>query len=482
MNSSLAPGRWQIDLCKRLQNFVDRVERRESPCLMVFAPPQRGKSITVSRTLPAWILGKHPDWSLILGSYAKTLAAGHGRWIRNALDGRRHAEVFTDPRARLADDSKAHDEFRTVAEGQFLARGVGGGTTGQPARIFVVDDPFADRHDAESPLIRNNVWDWYWSVVNTRVAPGGGKLLMNTRWHPDDLCGRLIDHAKLHPDADQWEIVSYPELAEAGDMLGREVGDCLHPERFTPAMVKKLRAGVPVRDWLSIYQQRPSAAEGTYFKVGLINRIQGLVVPKMERFYQAWDLALSVKRSADDSTGATFGIDHLGRHWLVDLVYGKWSPEECAKQMLKFWTKWKAQRVWAEGGPTYLGVMPSLTAEMKRSGVWIPIEEISHGGKSKDVRAIPVRGIVNGGNLYVPWDAVWWKDFETEMAAFPNGKTDGKVDAIAYLGMMTSVMQTNDDHRPLPKLHPVVERSQMVKRTYADLVRKKNKPAESDDW
>lgn len=483
MNPRHTPGAWQLDLCRRLQRFTEQVIRRESPMLMVFAPPQRGKSITVSRTFPAWLLGNHPDWPIILGSYGKALPAGHGAWIRNALTGMRHMNVFPRPECRLATDSKAKDEFQTLAGGQFLARGVGGGTTGQPARVFIVDDPYADRQEAESPVGRKNVWDWYWSVVDTRMAPGGGQLLMNTRWHEDDLCGALIEHGKANPEGGQFEVVSYPEVAEEGDILGRSMGQVLFPERYTPAMVKAKKARTPSRDWLSMYQQRPSGGEGSYFKVGLINRIQGLAVPKLERVYQAWDLALSVKTTADESVGATLGIDHLNRHWLLDLIYGQWSPEECARRMVRFWQKWEAQRVWLEGGPPFLGVEPSLKTEMKNSGIWIPYEEVSHGGKSKDVRAISIRGIVNGGNLYVPWDAPWWKDFEHELAGFPNGKRDNKVDAIAYLGLKVGQMLPNADRTVAQKVHPVVERSQMVKRTYAALVKQQREPkGDRDDW
>lgn len=482
MHSPRQIGAWQIDLCARLQRFMEAVERQESPCMMVFAPPQYGKSLSVSQAWPAWMMGRHPEWNFILASYGQALAAKNGRWVRNVLQGPRHAQLFRAEGCRLAADSQALDEFRTMAGGQFISRGRGGGTTGQPAHIFIVDDPFADRQEAESKTIREGVWDWFWSVAETRLAPGGGKLVMNTRWHTEDLAGKLIQHAKDNPDADQWEIVSYPALAEKGDILGRKVGEPLHPERYTKAMVERKKRNLPARDWLSMYQQRPTAAEGTYFKVNLINELDPKSMPKMTHLYQAWDLALTPKKDADYSVGACIGKDHLDRYWLVDLVRGQWDPAETARQVTKFWYKHQAQMVWFEGGGPFLGVQPSLKSAMKSTGIWVPHQEISHGGKAKDVRAISMRGIINGGNLYVPTMTPWYNDLKAELASFPNGKNDDQVDALAYLGLKSMMMKTNENRAPLPKQLPAVERSQMVKRTYADLVKKSKEQAETGDW
>lgn len=476
---------WQVHLCARLERFLQQVENGESPRLIIQAPPQHGKSMVVSRAFPAWILGKHPDWPLIIGSYAKSLAMQHGRWIRNTLNDDRHTSVFPDPRCRLSDDSKAVDQFVLEGDGQLLSRGVGGGTTGNPARIFIVDDPFADRQQAESQLIRDGVSDWFSSVVSTRLAPGGGVIVMNTRWHTDDLAGRLIAQSEADPEADQWEVLSYPAIAEAGDMLGRPLGAALG--RYSVKQLAKMKRSMPARDWLSMYQQRPASATGGYFKVGMVNRLAGVAVPVLRRLYQAWDLALTPEQvgRGDYSVGVTVGVDHLGRYWLVDLVRGRWSPDQAAKQIINFQQKHGAKMVWMEGGPPFLGVQPSLVHEMRRSGLWIPYEAISHGGKAKDIRAIPLRGILNGGNLYVPADAPWWKELEIELASFPSGKTDDQVDALAYLFLKVNVLLADTDDRPLPKAPPAVERSRMVKRTYADIVRKAKEAKEGrsrDDW
>lgn len=473
-------GAWQIDLCQRLQKFTEAVERKESPCLMVFAPPQHGKSLTVSQAWPAWMMGNHPEWNFILGSYGERLAKKNGRWVRDILGSPRHAALFPKEECRLKEDNQASDEFSTIAGGQLISRGRGGGTTGQPAHIFIVDDPFADRQEAESETIQEDVWDWFWSVAETRLAPGGGKLVMNTRWDERDLAGKLLEHQKTNPDMDQWEIASYPALAEADDMLGRKIGEALHPERYTQEMLERKRRNMPMRDFISMYQQRPRNPDGTYFKVNLINWMDRSFMPKLIKVYQAWDLALSPKAEADESCGAVMGVDHLGRFWLIDMVYGRWSPEECARQIIRFWHKHQAQMVWFENGPPYLGIMPSLKQESRRTGLWVPSDEISHGGKSKDYRAVPLRGMVNGGNLYAPADAPWRQRFEEQMAAFPNGRADDMVDPVAYLAIKSQQMMPNEDRRPLPKQFPAVERSQMVKRTYADLQRRKL--PQPDDW
>jgi predicted phage terminase large subunit-like protein len=472
---------------RRLEEFVKRVERGESPCLIVCAPPQHGKSLVISKSFPAWVLGNHPEWPLICASYASALAEGHGRWIRNALNSDWHQAIFPKPECRLSLDSQAIDEFRLEGDGQYLARGIGGGTTGNPAMIFIVDDPLADAQAAESKLVRDNAKAWFRTVAETRLGPGGGKILLNTRWHVDDLAGWVMENAQQDPEADQWEIVNYPAVAEAGDILGRKVGAALFPERYDEKRLRRKKANLTAREWESLYQQHPTNETGGYFKPAMINRLGGVKTPPLRRLYQAWDLALSPEESGnnDRSVGACGGIDLFNRFWLVDLMIGQWSPEILAKKMIEFWRQWHAQMVWLENGPAYLGIRPSLVYEMKRSKIWIPYEEITHGGKAKDVRAVPMRGLVNGGNMYVPGVADWFKDFQIELQTFPFGKTDDIVDAVAHLCSKMNVM-LHDDTKAKPEVQPpALERSTVAKLAYAKIVERqrglltRNDP---DDW
>ena len=471
------------ELCEKLQQFLEAVERREAPRLQIWMPPQHGKSHNAARAFIAWALGRHPDYPIILASYAVTLSAGHSRWIRNRIASSKHGAIFKDEQCRLSNDSRSVELFSLVGGGQLKAVGADGGVSGNPGRILVLDDCFAGREEADSKTIRDKRWEWYQTDFRSRVAEGGGVLIINTRWHEDDISGKTTAAQKEaedrgDPNADKWVIVKYSAIAEE-DELHRKRGEPLFPEVKSLRELLSAKSTLTRRNWQSVYQQQPTNLEGTFFKVDTINWMDPKAMPRLQKLYQAWDLALSPKQEADDSCGATMGVDHLGRFWLVDMVYGKWSPDDAARQIIKFWLKHQAMMVWFENGPPYLGIMPSLTHEMKRQGTWVPNDEISHGGKSKDHRAIGIRGIINGGNLYACANAPWRSRLNDQLAAFPGGKADDMVDALAYLGMMT-----NPDTSPLAKQLPAVERSQMVKRNIVNLVnaRRSSTGKGRDDW
>lgn len=463
----LVLGAWQEDLCAVLQQFYDDVVASKSPCQICNAPSQFGKSMFAARAFPAWVLGKQSEWPIILGAYAATLSAGHGLWIRDRLRSPGHAEIFPDDKCRLHEDSQARDEFRLKGGGQLICRGVGGGTTGFPARIFIVDDPYADRQDAESITVRKSVSDWYSAVVSTRVAPGGGKMLIHTRWSKDDLTGELTEKSAQDPDADQYRSAIYRALASKDDRLGRAEGQSLHPERFTREMLLRKRASMTnPKDFPAIYQQDPVDATGGFFEVGKINRLRELGTPNLDRVYIGGDLALTPERQnrGDYSVFVAGGVDFAKRRWIVDILRGRWSPAECAKNLVNFALRWNARKVWLENGPAFLGIRPSIITHMTDTGDFIPFEPVSHEGKSKDSRAIPFQGAVNSGLLYVPWDAPWWKDFADELERFPGGTHDDQVDASSYL--FTKV------HRLPPDAQPVKPESEFPTQRQSDEARR----------
>jgi predicted phage terminase large subunit-like protein len=437
---------WQVRLCERLQAWVEAIERGESPRLMVFVPPQFGKSTIVSRAFPAWIAGRHPEWPGILASYAASLAAGHGRWIRNQIRTEIHQETF--PGMRLADDSQAKDSMTLIgaegtADGQILARGVGGGTTGNPAMWMIVDDPFADRQQADSQVVRDTVDDWYTSVATTRLGPGAGVLVMNTRWNIDDLCGRLIKRAKDgkgDPHVDQWEVISYPaewmpgaprefytweqtKTGETGWLTGR----------FRPADIKRKKANLPPRDWLSLFQQTPVLEGGGIIKTSWIIE-EPWPVGWQPVVWQAWDLAGTAQDAKDGgcySVGVAITMDWMRRWWLVDVVRGKWDSGELCEQILTFGRKWKANAVWGED-PVALYLLPFLRNRMKDSGKHIPFSRCSVQGRGDKVARAQASlvPVMSNGSFYVPKGAAWLTDLKTEMGQFPQGYKD-QIDALS---------------------------------------------------
>lgn len=267
-------------LCSALDRFAAGEIRR----LMVFMPPQHGKSELVSRRLPAFILGRQPTARIITASYSADLASKMNRDVQRVLDGDAYRRLF--PTSRLGGKSiravtgpqplRNADEFEIVGEivgegdrlsgGWYKAAGVGGGITGRSMDFGIIDDPIKGREEAESLAERENVWGWYNGDFLSRSHNDTRILLTCTRWHPDDLAGRLLKAAAEDPKADQWEVVCFPAIRVTLDdpRDPRQPGEALWPERHSLASLEAKRAGSPY-DWDSVYQQNPTTKEGAEF-------------------------------------------------------------------------------------------------------------------------------------------------------------------------------------------------------------------------
>ena len=223
------------DICQRLEQFSRDVAEKKSPRLMLFMPPRHGKSTLASVAFPAWHLGRHPDHEFISCSYSGSLAMGFSRKVRQLL---REPTYKTAFQTRLDPDSQSAEAWLTTGGGGYVAAGVGGGITGKGAHVLVIDDPVKNREDAESQNNREANWDWYTSTAYTRLAPGGGVLVILTRWHDDDLAGRLLKAGS--EGGDEWTVVKYPAIAEEDEDF-RDQGDALHPERYDAKSLKQIR-------------------------------------------------------------------------------------------------------------------------------------------------------------------------------------------------------------------------------------------------
>ena len=218
---------------------------------MIFAPPGSAKSTYASILHTPWHFAAHPDHCVIAASHTAELAEKWGRRVRNLVA--EHSAVLG---VSLATDSQAAGRWETDSGGEYFAAGVGGAIAGRRADLVVIDDPIRSREDADSETVRDKIWDWYKSDLYTRLKPGGRIVLIQTRWHEDDLAGRLL--ADMAAGGDQWEIISLPALAEANDPLGRAVGQPLWPEWEDIANLERKRRAVGPRDWSALYQQRPA--------------------------------------------------------------------------------------------------------------------------------------------------------------------------------------------------------------------------------
>jgi phage terminase large subunit-like protein len=423
------PGEWQRDLMKRLERFTRAVERQESPRLMVFAPPQFGKSDIVSRLYPAWVLGKHPDWALLAASYGNDLATRSSRWVRNQVQGELWPDLF--PGCRLRGDIAAAGHMETDAGGILRAISVRTGS-GWPGRIAIVDDPFADRSAASSDAEQKAVWDWYVSTIAQRMSPGGGILIMHTRWAQGDLAGRLLQKAAEEPDADQWEVAIYPHCGwRTGDPS--DMTDVLHPERVgrekAIAIAKSKRASMGEFEWSAIHQQNPMPEGGLYFDPDKLQTYEAHTPPVVGEVHVALDLALRQKAANDRSVGAAFGLSEAG-----DLIFlpgafaGRMHPEEAIDNALDLCERYNVRGYLCVGHDHIAGSLDKhIEREIERRHLLVQVHDVPEVG-DKPTKARGYQAFQRKGRVWWADEAVWRDIIRPEHMHFPGGIHDDSID------------------------------------------------------
>lgn len=423
-----------------LTDHLEAVERGEIDRLIITEPPRHGKSLTASELFPGWFLGRNPDKRIILTSYALPLARKFSRSTRNIIDGKRYRNVF--PGVNLAVDSKAADQWNVENRlGGLIAAGVGGGITGHGADLLIVDDPFKDDTEAESEVVRQSVWDWYTATAYSRLHPGGAVLVIATRWHEDDLIGRLI--ANAGDDADRWTILHLPaiwepEIEEFHDewrALGHNVvkpdelaeGQALWPERYSVEALHRIRANILSLNWHRLYQGTPIAPQGAMFKREWFEITQA--VPAIGQRVRFWDLA-----GTEDDGAYTVGLlmvrtlDSL--FWIEDIVRGQWA--EHARDNIISQTAELDRSKYGFGVQIVIEQEPgssgkSVIAYLTRRLAGYLVKGVPATG-DKVLRSGPLASQAGAGNVRM-LRATWNKAFLDEAASFPKGKYKDQIDA-----------------------------------------------------
>jgi predicted phage terminase large subunit-like protein len=411
--------------------------------LAVFMPPGAAKSTYSSILYAPWYYAQHPAHCVIAASHTQELAEKWGRRVRNLIA--EHSLVLG---VGLAPDSQAAGRWETNFGGEYFAAGVGGAISGRRADLVVIDDPIRSREDADSETVRDKTWDWYKSDLYTRLKPGGRIVLIQTRWHEDDLAGRLL--ADMESGGDRWDVISLPAVAEADDPLGRAVGSPLWPEWEDLENLERKRRAVGPRDWSALYQQRPAPEDGDYFKQDWLKPYDKAPPLDTLRVYGGSDYAVTAD-GGDFTCHAVVGIDPEGRMYLLDLWRKQSSSEEWIEAFCDLVIKWKPVGWAEEQGQIRSGVGPFLDKRQRDRKAYVFRDQFPTRG-DKAVRAQSIRGRMALEGLYVPVAASWYPNLRSELLSFPAGKHDDQVDALGLVGQLLNKMSVGS--RPVEPEKP----------------------------
>jgi len=417
---------------------------------MISMPPRSGKSELASRMFPAWHLGRYPSHEFIACSYGSDLANGFSRKVRDVVKDAAYQAVF--PGTQINKDNQSVESWSTTANGNYAAAGVGGPITGKGAMILCIDDPIKNQEDAESATKREAVWDWYTSTAYTRLAPGGGVLVMMTRWHDDDLSGRLL-RKMAEGDGDEWVVVEYPAQA-VHDELFRKTGEALHPERYDNDALERIKRTVGPRVWNALYQQNPTPEEGEYFNKSMFQWYGPQDIPDYSElnFYTAWDFAIGEKEQNDFSVGITVGVDQHDRTFVVDIQRGHWGTMELVDKVLEVYKTWRPAITGLERGHIEMTLRPFLDKRIREERLTsFYIEELKPGTRDKIARARSIQGRMQQGLVFFRKHCNATAQLVAEMMRFPNGVNDDGVDAMAWIGQMLSLLVRPREKKPPPK-------------------------------
>lgn len=391
--------------------------------LMVFMPPRHGKSLLCSQYFPAWFIGRFRK-RVILTSYEATFAASWGRLARDTLT------TWGEPvfGVRVSEKSSAGDwwelEEAQGRHGVMMTAGVGGAITGKGADLLIIDDPIKNAEEAQSATYREKAWRWYTSTAYTRLEPGAAVLEIQTRWHEDDLAGRILRESER---PDEWRVLSLPAVAEHDETyritgcapFTRREGDALWPARFDAARLTAIRQDIGARDFAALYQQHPTPASGLIWRREWFRPYREL--PPLNRIIQTVDTAFKTGVASDYSVIATWGATATG-YYLIDVWRGRVEFPELKRAILMQCAKHTPSATYIEDAASGQSALQELRRETNLP--LIPIKPIG----SKEGRAAGVSPLAEAGKVFVPQDAEWLADWIEEHVAFPLGAHDDMVD------------------------------------------------------
>ena len=459
------------------------MERGDTRRLMVFMPPGSAKSTYASVIFPVWFMGRTRARNVIVATYASDLARKIGRRARSIVRQPVFAEVFG---TSLSAESSAADEWALSNDNEWLGGGVLSGITGNRADLLVIDDPIKGRQDADSETIRLRTKAEYEDSLKTRLKPGGRIVLIQTRWHEDDLAGSILPENYdgqsgpiLCRDGQVWEVLCLPaEANHQPDPIGRRLGEMLWPEWFDDAHWSAFRSNP--RTWSALYQQRPQPDEGTFFQRAWFRRYRPDELPTALRKYGTSDYAVT-EDGGDFTCLRIWGVDPTGRIWLLDDGFrGQTSADVWVERQIDLIHRYRPLVWFGEAGVIQKAIEPTLRRRMFERRVpcrleWLP----SIADKAARARGFQSRAAMGEVALPVGIDGDAFLD---ELIRFPAGRHDDDVDCASLIGRALDMAHPAiPPQGPKPARPPIVVKS-LSEITFEEMEARQKKIEQGERW
>lgn len=453
----LEPARHHLAIINAVESFL--APECEEQVLLLFAPPGSAKSEYISKLLPLWYLAGHPSHSILAATHSVEFAQRWGRRCRNDI-----LEYGPVLGLTLAGDSQAVDRWALSTGGEYYGVGAGVGIAGFRANLGIGDDFFGSREDAWSELVRRRRWEWYLDDFSARLKPGAKRILVNTRWHDEDVAGRVLE--QIENGQVKGRVLSMPAIAEEGDALGRPPGTYLwddDPAYDYPSFLKSRKSETTPLMWAALYQQRPAPEEGSFFQRAWFKRYKKDAIPSRLHIYGSSDYAVT-EDGGDYTIHRVWGVDHTGDVWMLAGWRGQTTADVWIERQIDLIKEHKPHAWFGEAGVIARVIEPALRRRLFERGLsarleWLP----SVVDKPTRARGFQARAAM--GRVHLPDDENG-EAILFEYLRFPAGKFDDEVDTASLIG------------RALDDMHPAIIVRQQANNQPTDLSRwRRERPA-----
>lgn len=409
--------------------------------LIISMPPRHGKTELICKKFIPFFLGNNPGKHAIYATYNEALAKDNGDEVKATLSDPAFNQIFPDFELSKGGKSKSRIRAKNKSVAYFVGRG--GSITGRGGDIIVVDDLFKNDQEADSPTMREAVWKWFTgTIMNRFMTDKGAMILVMTRWHEDDVIGRLTDPDNVYYSeeiAKEWSIINVPALAEEGDILGREEGEALWPERFGVKYLLEQKA-LSSRRFSCLYQGNPAPEEGVFFLREWVRYYNPDRIDKnLLRIYASSDLAVGTKKQqqqgkqSDRSVMIIWGLDRFDDIYLLDCIITRDRSDKYSEKMIDKVGQHKPLTWYTYEDQITGSLGPFITKRMREKRIYCHIKECSSTG-TKEQKAQPFQARMSMGKVYFPKGKYWASEIIEELIRFPGGKNDDAVDSCALFG------------------------------------------------